>query len=158
MIGARNQIKGIRSIWVYSNLPISATRPLACQRLAMVALHWRSNSAKALINRENFTGLASVPAWTRRGHWPAARCCLSCQFSWLSNWRSRKDLAKRRLRQLRTTKENNTGLGWHYVWSFIELSASKLYCRANRNRRYVFILLQIDNNSNDIRWSACDRS
>ena len=33
MTGARNQTKGIRSIWAYSNLPIRATRPLAVQKL-----------------------------------------------------------------------------------------------------------------------------
>ena len=49
----------------------------------------------------------------------------------------------------------NTGLSWHFVWSFIELFALKLYCRANRNRLRVFTLLQNDNNNTNRGWLAC---
>ena len=47
-MGAKNQTKEIRSIWVYSNLPISATRPLGTARrgweLPRIALHWLVDS------------------------------------------------------------------------------------------------------------------
>ena len=93
--------------------------------------------------------LALFSAWTRRGHGPVTHCCLPFQFSWLSNWWLGKDLAKWCLKQVGTTKKHNTGLSWHFVWSFSELFAFRLYCGI------VFILLQTDNNNTNWGWFPC---
>ena len=89
------------------------------------------------------------------GRWLSAACLVNFldSLTLSAKKRSHKMVASYSLEQ---SKQYNTGLSLHFVLSFIELIAFKHYCRANRNRRNVFILLQIDNNNTNREWPAFD--